>query len=48
MMQVDVENAFNNVFWTIIFKELCEAKEPLANIVSFTRLFDGVHFFIYY
>jgi hypothetical protein len=26
MMQVEVENAFNNIYPTTIFKELCDAK----------------------
>jgi hypothetical protein len=45
MMQVDVENAFNNIFQTIIFKELCKVEEPLASIVPFTKLFYGAHSF---
>jgi hypothetical protein len=46
-MQVDVENVFNNVFQTIIFKELRDAKGPSANIVPLTKLLYGVHFFLY-
>ncbi len=48
MMQVDVENAFNNVFWTIIFRELCDVEGSLASIVPFTKLFYDVHFFLYF
>jgi hypothetical protein len=48
MMQVDVENAFNNISQPIIFKELCDVKGPLANIVPFTKLFYGVHYYLYY
>ncbi len=47
MMQVDIENAFNNVFQTIILKELRDAKGPLANIIPLTRLFYGVHSSLY-
>jgi len=43
MMEVDIENAFNNVSRTIIFRELCDVGGLLANIVPFTRLFYGVH-----
>ncbi len=32
-MQVNIKNAFNNVFQTIIFKELQDAKGPLASIL---------------
>jgi len=48
MMQVDVENDFNNFFWIIIFKELCDVEGPLANIVPFTKLFYGAHFSFYF
>jgi uncharacterized membrane protein YwaF len=48
MMQVDVENAFNNIFQAIIFRALCDVKELLASIVSLTKLFYGVHFSFYY
>jgi hypothetical protein len=47
-MQVDVQNVFNNVSWTIIFINLCDVEGILANIVPFTRLFYGVHYFIYF
>jgi hypothetical protein len=33
VMQVDIKNAFNSIFQTIIFKELQDAESPLANIV---------------
>jgi hypothetical protein len=39
MMQVNVENAFNNVFQAIILKELCDVEELLASIVPFTGCF---------
>ncbi len=39
---------FNNAFQAIIFRELCDAKGPLANIVPVTKLFYSVHFFHYY
>jgi hypothetical protein len=48
IMQVDIENVFNNVLQTAIFKELCYVGEPLANIVIFIRLFYDVHFSLYY
>ncbi len=48
MIQINVKNAFNNVFQIVILKKLCDVEKPLANIVSFTRLFYGVHSFIYY
>jgi tRNA U38,U39,U40 pseudouridine synthase TruA len=47
-MQVDVENTFNNISRTIIFRELCDVGGHLANIVPFTRLFYGVHSFLYF
>jgi hypothetical protein len=48
VMQVDVENAFNNVSQTVIIKKLWDVKSPLANIISFTKLFCGVQFSLYY
>jgi hypothetical protein len=48
VIQVNVENVFNNIFQTIIFKELCDVAGPLANIVPFTKLFYGVHSSFYY
>jgi len=48
MMQVDIKNVFNNVSPIIIVKKLCDVGGPLASIVPFTRLFYGVHSFIYY
>ncbi len=47
-MQVDVENAFNNIPQTIIFKELCDVERPLMNIIPFARLFYGAHSSFYY
>jgi hypothetical protein len=47
-MQVNIENIFNNIFRITIFRDLCDAKEPLANIIPSTKLFYGVHFFLYY
>jgi hypothetical protein len=47
-MQVDVKNAFNNVSWTIIFKELQDAKGPLVNIILFTKLCYGANSSLYY
>jgi len=46
-MQVDVKNDFNGIFQIVIFKELCDAKGPLASIIPFTGLFYGVHSFIH-
>jgi hypothetical protein len=46
-MQVDVKNAFNNVFQTIIFKELSDVEGPLVNIFPFT-MFYGDHSSLYY
>ncbi len=48
MLQVNIENAFNNIFWVIIFKELCDVKGPLVNIILFIKLFYGIHFSLYY
>jgi hypothetical protein len=31
-MQVDIVNVFNNVSVVVIFKELCDAKGPLASM----------------
>jgi len=47
MMQIDVNNVFNNIFRAIIFKELQEVERPLASIILFTKLFYGAHFFSY-
>jgi hypothetical protein len=47
-MQVDVENAFNNIFRAIILKELRDARVPLVSIIPLTRLFYGVHYSLYY
>jgi hypothetical protein len=44
MMQVNVKNAFNNIFRIAIFKELQDVGGCLANIVPFTKLFYGAHF----
>jgi hypothetical protein len=41
-------NVFNSVFQVAIFKELCDVKGLLTSIVPFTRLFYGVHSFLYY
>jgi hypothetical protein len=38
-MHVEVKNAFNSIFQTIIFRELCDARGPLVSIVPFTKLF---------
>jgi len=43
MMEVDIENAFNNVSRTVFFRELCDVGGLLTNIVPFTMLFYGVH-----
>ncbi len=49
MIQVNVENTFNNVFQTAIFKELCDVEGPLlASIIPVTMLFYGIHFSLYY
>jgi hypothetical protein len=48
VMHVDVENSFNNVFQTAIFRKLCDAKGFLANIIPFTKLFYGIHYFLYF
>jgi hypothetical protein len=39
MMQVDVENAFNNIFQATIFRELCDVEELLASIISLPSYF---------
>ncbi len=48
VMQVDVENIFNNISWVVIFKELWNIVGPLMSIVPFTMLFCGAHFSLYY
>jgi hypothetical protein len=48
MMQVDVKNIFNNVYRTVIYRELRDVGGPLVNIIPFTKLFDDVHFSFYY
>jgi hypothetical protein len=47
-MQVDIENAFNNVFRIVFFFKLWDVKRPLTSIILFTRLFYGVRFSLYY
>jgi hypothetical protein len=48
MMQIDVENTFNNISQVVIFKELCDVMGPLVSIIPFSRLFYGVHSSFYY
>ncbi len=48
MMQINIENAFNNVFQVAIFRELCDAGGFLVNIVPFPKLFYRAHFSLYY
>jgi len=48
MMQVDFENAFNNVSQIAIFLKLWDVEGPLMSIILFTRLFHGVRFSLYY
>jgi hypothetical protein len=48
VMQVDIKNAFNNIFQVAIFIKLQNAKGLLANIILFTQLFFGVHSSLYY
>jgi len=45
-MQIDIENAFNSIFWTTIFKELCDVEGPLMSIICLTRYFM-VHIFLF-
>jgi hypothetical protein len=46
IMQVDIENTFNNLSRASIFRKLCDVGGLLANIVPFTKLFYGAHFFL--
>jgi hypothetical protein len=46
VMQVDVENTFNNIFQIIILKKLCDVGGPLVSIVPFTKLFYGAHSYL--
>jgi hypothetical protein len=48
MKEVNIENTLINVFWIVIFRELCDVNRPLENIVPFTKLFYGVHSSFYY
>jgi hypothetical protein len=48
MMKVNVKNVFNSVFQVVIFKKLCGVGGLLAGIIPFTKLFYGVHYFLYY
>ncbi len=48
MMQVDVENGFNNIFQDVMIIELCEDKRPLSSIALIFRLFYGAHFSFYF
>ncbi len=48
VMQVKVENVFNNIFRVVILKKFCDVGEPLASIIPFIKLFYDVHFFLYY
>ncbi len=43
VVQVDIENDFNNIFWTIIVRVLQDVRGLLANIVPFNMMFYGVH-----
>jgi hypothetical protein len=47
-MQINIENAFNSIFWVIIFKKLCDAKGLLLNIAVFIKLFYVIHFSLCY
>jgi hypothetical protein len=46
-MQVHVENAFNNIFQVVIFRELQDVGGPLVIIILFSKLFYGAHSFLY-
>ncbi len=46
VMQIDVENTFNNNSQTTIWFKLCDVKGPLTSIVPFTMLFYGAHSFL--
>ncbi len=48
VMQVDIENVFNNIFRTTIFFKLWDVEGLLARIIPFTKLFYGVQFSFYY
>jgi hypothetical protein len=47
-MLIDIENAFNNVSQTVIFKKLWDAEGLLTSIIPFTKLLYSVQFFLYY
>ncbi len=47
-MQMDVENVFNNISQTVIFKKLWNVESLLVSIIPFIRLFYGIHFFLHY
>jgi hypothetical protein len=48
MMQLNIENTFNNISRATIFKKLCDAMGPLVNIAPFTKLFYGVDYSFYH
>jgi hypothetical protein len=48
MIQIDIENTFNNISQIVIFKELQGARGFLAIITPFTKLFLRCLFFFYY
>jgi hypothetical protein len=48
MMQVNIENTFNNTFWIVILKKLQDIKGHLVSIIPFTTLFYDVYSFVYY
>jgi hypothetical protein len=48
MMQVNVENIFNNIFQAINFREFQDVRGHLVSIIPFTMLFYGVHYSLYY
>ncbi len=48
VMQIDIENAFNNIFQAVIFKDVWDVGGPLVSIIPFIELFYGAHFFLYY
>jgi hypothetical protein len=47
-MQIDIENDFNNISQTVIFRNLCDAGGFFKRIIPFIGLFYGAHSSLYY
>jgi hypothetical protein len=48
MMQVNVENVFNIIYFYLFFRKLQDAGGFSANIIPSTKLFYDAYFFLYF